>query len=52
MFCLVFIGHRASIAEIPLLWGYRISTSHALQGVNAQTRGRGYRGHVETPKTP
>ena len=42
---LVFIGYRASIAEIPLLWGggYRTSTSHALQGGNAQKRGRGYR---------
>ena len=42
--CLVFIGHRTSIAEIPL-WGggYRASTSHALQGGNAQKRGRGYR---------
>ena len=42
--CLVFIGYRASIAEIPLLrGGYRTSTSHALQGGNAQKRGRGYR---------
>ena len=42
--CLVFIGYRASIAEIPLLrGGYRTSTSHALHGGNAQTRGRGYR---------
>ena len=39
--CLVFIGYRASIAEIPLLrGGYRTSTSHALQGGNAQKRGR------------
>ena len=55
-FCLVFIGCRASIAEIPLLrGGLRTSTSHALQGGNTQKRGRGYRhpiGHVETPKTP
>ena len=42
--CLVFIGYRASIAEIPLLrGGYRTSTSHALQGGNAQKGGRGYR---------
>ena len=42
--CLVFTGYRASIAEIPPLWGgYRTSTSHALQGGNAQKRGRGYR---------
>ena len=44
--CLVFIGYRASIAEIPLLrggGGYRTSTSHALQGGNGQKRGRGYR---------
>ena len=43
--CLVFIGYRASIAEIPLLrgGGYRTSTSHALQGGNAQERVRGYR---------
>ena len=42
--CLVFMGYRASIAEIPLLWGgYRTSTSHALQGGNAQKRGRAYR---------
>ena len=43
-FCLVFIWYRASIAEIPLLRGwYRTSSSHALQGGNAQKRGRGYR---------
>ena len=43
--CLVFIGYRASIAEIPLFGGggYRTSTSHAFQGGNAQKRGRGYR---------
>ena len=43
--CLVFVGYRASIAEIPLLrgGGYRTSTSHALQGRKAQKRGRGYR---------
>ena len=42
--CLVFLGYRASIAEIPLLrGGYRTSTLHALQGGNAQKRGRGYR---------
>ena len=42
--CLVFIGYRASIAEIPpLRGGCRTSTSHALQGGNAQKRGRGCR---------
>ena len=42
--CLVFIGYRASIAEIPLLHGwYRTSTSHALLWGNPQKRGRGYR---------
>ena len=37
--------YRASIAEMPLCGGggYRTSTSHALQGGNAQERGRGYR---------
>ena len=33
-FCLILMWYRASIAEIPLLWGggggYRTSTSHAL----------------------
>ena len=44
LICLVFIGYRASIAEIPLLRvGYRTSTLHALLGGNAQKRGRGYR---------
>ena len=43
VFCLVFIGYRTSIAEIPLFWaGYRTSTSHALQGETLQKRGRGY----------
>ena len=44
--CLVFIGYRESIAEIPLLrggGGYRTSTSHVLKGGNAEKRGRGYR---------
>ena len=44
--CLVFMWYRASIAEIPLLWGggYRTSTSHALQGGYFQKkRRRGYR---------
>ena len=54
--CLVFTGYRANIAEIPL-WrgGYHTSTSHALQGGNAQKRGRGYRTQLamsRTPKTP
>ena len=54
--CLVFIGYRASIAEIPLLrGGYRTSTSHALQGGKGSEKGEGVShpiGHVETPKTP
>ena len=43
--CLVFIGYRTSIAEIPLFGGggYGTSASHALHGGNAQKRGRGYR---------
>ena len=46
--CLLFRGYRASIAEIPLGGGgYRTSTSHALQGGNAQKRGRGYRTHFK-----
>ena len=46
-FALFYIWYRASIAEIPLLrGGYRTSTSHALQGGNAQKRGRGYRTQV------
>ena len=45
--CLVFIGYRASIAEIPLLrGGYRTSTLHGLQLGNAQRRGRGYRAQL------
>ena len=42
--CLVFIGYRASIAEIPL-WGggggYRTSSSHALQGETLRKGGGG-----------
>ena len=50
-FCLVFTGYRASITEIPLLrggggGGSRTSTSHALQGGNAQKRGTGSRGNA------
>ena len=42
--CLVFIGYRANIAEIPLLrGGIAPPLPHALQGGNAQKRGRGYR---------
>ena len=43
--CLVFLWYGASIAEIPLLWGgvSHLHFSHALQGGNAQKRGRGYR---------
>ena len=49
--CLVFTWYRASIAEIPLLWGrggggVSHLTSHALQGGNTQKRGRGYRTQV------
>ena len=45
--CLVFIGYRASIAEIPLLrGGYRTSTLHGLQLGNAQKRARGYRAQL------
>ena len=45
LICLFFIGYRAGIAEIPLLrGGYRTSTSHALQGGNAQKRGTSQRG--------
>ena len=54
--CLVFIGYRAGIAEIPLLRrGYRTSTSHALQGGKRSEKGEGVShpiGHVETPRTP
>ena len=51
--CLVFIGYRASIAEIPLLRaGYRTSTSHALQGGNAEKRGRGYRTQLAMLRHP
>ena len=50
--CLVFRGYRASIAEIPLLRRrYRTSTLHALQGGNAQKRGRGYRVIHRNPQT-
>ena len=55
---LVFIGYRASIAEIPLLrggGGYRASTSQALQGGKGSEKGEGVLhpiGHVATPKTP
>ena len=50
--CLVFIGYRAGIAEIPLSRGInRTSTSHALQGGKTQKKGEGVShpiGHVET----
>ena len=40
--CLVFIGYRASIAEIPLLrGGYRTSTSHVLKGEALRKGGGG-----------
>ena len=54
--CLVFIGYRTSIAEIPLLWGGishlqfacspRARRSEKAEGVSHPI------GHVETPKTP
>ena len=53
--CIVFMWYRASIAEIPLLRGYRTSTSHALQSGKRSEKGEGVShpiGHVETPKTP
>ena len=54
--CLVFIGYRAGIAEIPLLRGGIAPPLHMLcHGGNAQKRGEGVShpiGHVETPKTP
>ena len=54
--CLVFIGYRASIAEIPLLrgGGYCTSTSHSSRGKRSE-KGEGVShpiGHVETPKAP
>ena len=45
-FCLVFIGYRASIAEIPLLWGGGVIAPPLRmlsRGGNSQKRGRGYR---------
>ena len=40
--CLVFIGYRASIADIPVLrGGYRTSTSRALQGGKLSEKGEG-----------
>ena len=56
-FCLVFIGYRASIAEIPLLRGGGIAPPLRMlsKGGIAQKRGGGVShpiGHVETPKTP
>ena len=42
LICLVFRGYRTNIAEIPLLrGGIAPPLSHALQGGNAQKRGRG-----------
>ena len=40
-FCLVFIGIARVPLRYPFVGGYRTSTSHALQGGNAQKRGRG-----------
>ena len=53
-FCLVFIGYRASIAEIPLLWGgggiapplRMLSKGETLRKWGG---GIALRGHVETP---
>ena len=46
-FCLVLKWYRASIAEIPLLWGGGIAPPLRMlskaQGGDAQKRGRGYR---------
>ena len=55
--CLVFIGCRTSIAEIPLLWGGGLSHLHfacSPRGKRSE-KGEGVLhpiGHVETPKTP
>ena len=54
--CLVFIGYRASIAEIPLLWG-GVSHLHfaCSPSGSGSEKGEGVShpiGHVETPKTP
>ena len=54
--CLVFIGYRASIAEIPLLTG-GVSHLHSAcsQRGKRSEKGEGVShpiGHVETPKTP
>ena len=53
---LVFIGYRASIAEIPFLGGGIAPPLRMLsKGGNAQKRGGGVShpiGHVETAKTP
>ena len=53
--CLVFIGYRASIAEIPLLWGGGVSHLHfacSPRGKRSE-KGEGVShpiGHAETPK--
>ena len=52
-FCLVFIGYRASIAEILLLWG-GLNFPRSPGGKRSEKR-RGVSrpiGHVETPKSP
>ena len=48
-FCLVFAAYRASIAEVPLLWGGGIAPPLRIlsRWGNAQKRGRGY--HTELP---
>ena len=56
--CLVFIGYRANIAEIPLLWGGGGSAPPLrmlFRGGKRSEKGEGVShpvGHVPTPKAP
>ena len=53
--CLVFIGYRASIAEIPLLRGGIAPPLRMFSKGKRSEKGEGVShpiGHVETPKTP
>ena len=53
--CLVFIGYRASIAEIPFLRGGIAPPLRMLSKGETLRKGGGVShpiGHVETPKTP
>ena len=54
--CLVFVGHRASIAEIPLLGGGASHLHFACSPRGKRSeKGEGVShpiGHVETPKAP